>query len=870
MASSRYNFKETEAKWQKIWQDRACFAATEQTNRPKYYVLEMFPYPSGRLHIGHLRNYTIGDVVARYKLAQGFNVLHPMGWDAFGLPAENAAIAHGVHPADWTFDNIRVMGEQLKLMGLSYDWSREIATCTPDYYKHEQKMFLDFLKAGLAYRKESWVNWDPVENTVLANEQVIDGRGWRSGAPVERRKLTQWFLRITAYADELLGAIKTLDRWPEQVRLMQENWIGKSTGVRLSFDIVETTPGDVSVHADPSQRQVEVFTTRPDTLFGASFLALSANHPLCIDLSADNPALRDFIAECNRLGTSEEAIERAEKKGFDTGLRAQHPFIEGKTLPVFVANFVLMDYGTGAIFGCPAHDQRDLDFARKYALEVIPVVLPKGEEADSFSIGAKAYVGPGAIINSDFLNGLEVEEAKQQIGERLEAMGRGERTTIFRLRDWGVSRQRYWGCPIPVVYRQDGTMVPVPDDQLPVELPKDVDLNVPGNPLENHPTWKYTTCPETGEPAIRETDTFDTFFESSWYFARFTSPWAETGGFDREAANYWLPVDQYIGGIEHAVLHLLYSRFFTRALKQCGYLDLEEPFAGLMTQGMVTHVTYQDGAGHWLYPEEVELRDGRPVNRKDGAPVIVGRLEKMSKSKRNVVGLEDVVGTYGADTARLLLLSDSPPERDLEWSDSGIDGAWRYLNRLWRLAVEPTVPLAAVGSPAPTNLPAPLEELRRAIHQTIRHVTADLDRFHFNTAIARIRKLTNAIAALEPGSDPAAAGWVMREGLETLVRLISPIAPHLSEELWQHLGHETLLVATPWPAADPELSREQAVTVAVQVNGKLRATLELEADAERADAERAALNEPAVVRAMDGKTPKKIIVVPNRIVNIVC
>ena len=851
---ARYNFRETEAKWQAEWQRRGSFVAVERADRPKYYVLEMFPYPSGRLHIGHVRNYTLGDVVARFKRAQGFNVLHPMGWDAFGLPAENAAIANKVHPAAWTYENIKVMGEQLRVMGLAYDWSREVATCAPGYYRHEQKMFLDFLKAGLAYRKESWVNWDPVENTVLANEQVIDGRGWRSGALVEKRQLSQWFLRITDFAEDLLDGLKTLERWPDKVRVMQENWIGRSSGARLTFNLTSSGEG------------LEVFTTRPDTLFGAAFVAISPNHPLATGLAGERAELAAFIAECNRTGTSEAAIETAEKLGFDTGLTVGHPFVEGATLPVYVANFVLMEYGTGAIFGCPAHDQRDLDFARKYHLPVREVVIPDGEDPNAFKVGTEAYTGPGTLRHSGFLDGLAVEAAKQAAGERLERMGIGRRTIQYRLRDWGVSRQRYWGCPIPVVHCKGCGIVPVPDDQLPVRLPEDVSFDKPGNPLEHHPSWKHTDCPVCGKPALRETDTFDTFFESSWYFARFTSPGETTRGFDPKAADYWLPVDQYIGGIEHAVLHLLYSRFFTRALQRCGYLSVAEPFAGLMTQGMVTHQTYKDESGSWLYPEEVEERAGGPVRMSDGAPVTVGRLEKMSKSKKNVVGLEKVVDAYGADTARLLLMSDSPPERDLEWTESGIDGAWRFLSRLWRIATEPAVALPAAGTPLPATLSAKAGAARRATHKTVAAITDDLAKFHFNKAVARIRELANTLADLGAGEGEA---WALREGLETLVGLINPITPHLAEEVWSQLGHAEPLTDRPWPGFDPALVADDVVTVAVQVNGKLRATLTLAKDLPAAEAEKAALADPGVVRALDGKAVRKVIVVPNRIVNIV-
>ncbi|HEV8030462.1 MAG TPA: leucine--tRNA ligase [Stellaceae bacterium] len=851
---SRYNFRENEAKWQRLWTEYGLFKAREDPTRVKYYVLEMFPYPSGKLHVGHVRNYTMGDLVARYRRAQGYNVLHPMGWDAFGLPAENAAIDAKVHPADWTRDNIATMRAQLQRMGFGYDWTREIAACHPEYYRHEQKMFLDFLAAGLAYRKESWVNWDPVENTVLANEQVIDGHGWRSGALVEKRVLAQWFLRITAFSDELLAALQTLDRWPERVRLMQEKWIGRSEGARVLFPIAGRS------------ETVEVFTTRPDTLFGASFLALSPHHPLSARLAQADPSLAEFIVECDRLGTSEAVIEAAEKRGYRTPLEAVHPLDPNRRVPVYVANFVLMEYGTGAIFGCPAHDQRDLDFARKYGLPVIAVILPPGEDPAHFSIGDTAYVEDGIVFNSDFLDGLPVAEAKRVVGERLEQLGRGERTIAYRLRDWGVSRQRYWGCPIPLIHCPKCGIVPVPEKDLPVELPQDVSFDEPGNPLDRHPTWKHVACPTCHGPATRETDTLDTFFDSSWYFLRFCSARAPIA-FDRAAAEYWMPVDQYIGGVEHAVLHLLYSRFFTRALKRCGYIDLDEPFAGLFTQGMVLHQTYQNSAGEWVFPKEVtEDGSGRLVDS-TGQPVTIGRLEKMSKSKKNVVDLDDIVDTYGADTARLYLMSDSPPERDLEWTDAGIEGSWRYVNRLWRLVSERDAPLPPPASAIPEQISPALDAIRRLIHKTIAAVTDDLDKFRFNRAVARIRELTNALEDL-PAGDPG-AGSVLREGLDTAVRLIGPMMPHLAEEMWQTLGHAELLADTPWQKADPDLARDEQVTIAVQVNGKLRATLDLPRDAATREVEEAALALPQVTRFLEGRTPKKIVVVPNRIVSVV-
>jgi leucyl-tRNA synthetase len=854
----RYNFRETETKWQRIWHERRLFEVAAEPARPKYYMLEMFPYPSGKLHVGHVRNYTMGDLFARYRRAQGFNVLHPMGWDAFGLPAENAAIAEKMHPAVWTRQNIATMRGQLQRMGFGYDWSREIAASDPEYYRHEQKMFLDFLAAGLAYRRDSWVNWDPVENTVLANEQVVDGRGWRSGAVVEKRLLAQWSLRITAFTEELLGAIRGLDRWPERVRLMQENWIGRSEGARVIFDIAGR------------DERIEVFTTRQDTLFGASFVALSPNHPLTQRLGESDAGLAHFIAECNRMGTSEALIETAEKRGYATGLEAIHPFDPNRRVPVWVANFVLMEYGAGAIFGCPAHDQRDLEFARKYRLPVIPVVLPAGEDPTTFEIGETAYVEDGTIYNSAFLDGLLVADAKRAAGERLEALGRGERTIAYRLRDWGVSRQRYWGCPIPIVHCPECGIVPVPEDDLPVELPMDVSFELPGNPLDHHPTWKHVACPRCHGPAERETDTLDTFFDSSWYFLRFCSARAPVA-FTREAASYWMPVDQYIGGIEHAVLHLLYSRFFTRALKQCGYLDIEEPFAGLFTQGMVCHQTYRSESGDWLFPEEVAAGPTGGFVDHDGHPVAVGRTEKMSKSKKNVVGLDAIVDTYGADTARLYLLSDSPPERDLEWTETGIEGIWRYVNRLWRIASEPPVPLPPPGIQVPGALSPPAAALRRTIHQTIAAVTDDLDKFRFNRAVARIRELSNAIEELPEEtlrSEPGAPA-VLREGLETLARLLGPMMPHLAEEMWLVLGGAGLLAEQPWPVADPDLARDEHVTIAVQVNGKLRGTLEFPRDTASGAIESAALELPQVTRWLDGRPPRKIIVVPNRVVSIV-
>ncbi len=848
---SRYAVRETEAKWQRVWEERRTFEVAADRSKPKCYVLEMFPYPSGRIHMGHVRNYTLGDVVARTRRMQGYNVLHPMGWDAFGLPAENAAMQRGVHPKGWTYQNIAEMRAQLKTMGLSLDWSRELATCDDAYVHQQQSLFLDLYEAGLVYRKESWVNWDPVDATVLANEQVVDGRGWRSGALVERRKLSQWFFKITAFADDLLQAIDGLERWPDKVRLMQQNWIGRSTGARVRFPI------------DGRSEPLEVFTTRPDTLFGASFMAIAPDHPLATELAANDAALAAFVEDCARVGTSEEAIAKAEKKGHDTGLVARSP-LTGAPLPVYVANFVLMDYGTGAIFGCPAHDQRDLEFARKYGRPVVPVVLPEGADAASFAIGDEAYVGPGRLFNSDFLDGLEVDAAKARVIARLEADASGSGETTYRLRDWGISRQRYWGCPIPILYDEAGAVLPVPRDQLPVLLPEDVGFEQPGNPLARHEAWR--TVVVGGKTYRRETDTMDTFVDSSWYFARFCSPGAKVPVV-KDEVDYWLPVDQYVGGVEHAVLHLLYSRFFTRAMRRCGHLGIDEPFAGLFTQGMVTHQTFRDAAGAWLEPEEVRLEDGQWVKVADGAAVTAGRVEKMSKSKKNTIDPQTIIQAYGADCARLFMLSDSPPERDLEWTEAGIDGAWRYLNRVWRLVDERLPHVAPPATPIPVDLTPAGEALRRQVHQTVDAVGQGLERFHFNKAVALVRELTNALEAFDL-DDPAAPA-LLREAFDAVVRLLAPMTPHLAEELWSRLGHQGLVADAPWPAADPAWLRADTVTVAVQVNGKRRGEVDLPAGSDQAVARAAALALDAVQRALDGKAVRKVIVVPDRIVNVV-
>ena len=853
--AQRYNFREAEQKWQAVWDDDGTFSVEVDHEKPKYYVLEMFPYPSGRIHMGHLRCYTLGDVVARYKRSQGFNVMHPMGWDAFGLPAENAAMEKNVHPANWTYQNIATMRDQLRAMGLSIDWSREFATCDPDYYQHEQALFIDFLEKNLVYRQDGWVNWDPVDHTVLANEQVIDGKGWRSGAPIERRRLAQWFCRITDYSDELLEALGTLDRWPPKVRAMQENWIGRSEGAYINF-----------AFTDDRADSLRVYTTRPDTIFGASFCAIAADHPLAEDLASQKPDAAAFIEECRQLGTSEEAIQTADKRGYDTGLRVKHPFIADKELPVYIANFVLMGYGTGAIFGCPAHDQRDLDFAHAYDLPVLPVVVPEDEDASGFDVGTEAYTGPGALANSSFLDGLEVDAAKREIIGRLEEMDQGEGAVNYRLRDWLVSRQRYWGCPIPVIHCDTCGPVPVRKDDLPVILPEDIDFESAGNPLDRHPTWKHVECPSCGAPAVRDTDTFDTFMDSSWYFARFCSPGATTPVGSAEV-DYWLPVDQYIGGIEHAILHLLYSRFFMRAMRDTGHLDLAEPFAGLFTQGMVNHATYRDDSGEWLEPQSVEEDgNGAVVRRDNGAPVTVGRIEKMSKSKKNTIDPTDVIRDYGADTARWFILSDSPPDRDMEWTDAGVQGAFRFVNRIARLVMENSDALAPAGNTDFSD-DAPSLELRREVHRAIAEVTSDLERFHYNRAVAHIYELTNAVSAAikTAAADPTS----MREALETLIRLVAPMMPHLAEEMWHTLGHATQLCDVSWPVADQSLLVADSVTYAIQVNGKLRGTVNLPAGIDREAAEAAAKSVPNVADSIGEKDIRKVIVVPEKLVNFV-
>lgn len=872
MASERYNPQEAEPKWQRIWDEASVYETANDDPRPSYYVLEMFPYPSGRIHIGHVRNYTMGDVVARYKRARGFNVLHPMGWDAFGMPAENAAMKNKVHPKAWTYDNIASMRGQLKLMGLSLDWSREFATCDVAYYAQQQHLFLDFLERGLAYRKTSKVNWDPVDQTVLANEQVIEGRGWRSGALVEQRELTQWFFKITEYNQDLLDSLDRLDKWPDKVRLMQRNWIGRSEGLRVHFEYDTDHPA-----GDPS---LEIFTTRPDTLFGASFMALSPDHPTAQACAAGNPDLAAFIDECRRVGTSVTAIETAEKQGFDTGLRVRHPVEDGKTLPVYVANFVLMDYGTGAIFGCPAHDQRDLDFANKYGLPVPPVVLPTGEDAASFRIFEEAYTGDGTIINSGFLDGMSIPDAKEAIAGRLEGVEingapQAERQVNFRLRDWGISRQRYWGCPIPVIHCESCGAVPVPKADLPVELPDDIEFDRPGNPLDRHPTWRDVPCPQCGAASRRETDTMDTFVDSSWYFARFTAPRASTPT-DRAVVDKWLPVDQYIGGVEHAILHLLYSRFFARAMRDTGHMSLDEPFAALFTQGMVTHETYQDDAGNWVSPADIVIADenGTRVARlaAGGEAVKIGKIEKMSKSKLNTIDPADIMMTYGADTARWFVISDTPPDRDIQWTDAGVEGSQRFLQRVWRFVAEANRIRVAIGSDMPEAFDEGATEIRKAVHKALLAVESDIEALAFNRSVARVYELINTLTRILgtlPDDPHPSVRWALMEAVDYLIHMMAPMTPHFAEECWNLAGQSDLVADRPWPAVDKALLVEAMITLPVQVNGKRRGEILVEADANPGDVEHAVLALESVQKFLDGKPPKKVIVVPKRIVNVV-
>ena len=866
--AERYDPRQSEAHWQKVWDEAGTFVTRNDDPREKYYVLEMFPYPSGRIHIGHTRNYVMGDVLARYRRAKGFNVLHPMGWDAFGMPAENAAMQNKVHPKKWTYDNIAAMKKQLKSMGLSLDWSREFATSDVDYYHQQQKLFLDFWRAGLVTRKKSKVNWDPVDHTVLANEQVIDGRGWRSGALVEQKELTQWFFRITDFSEDLLQAIDGLSDWPDKVRLMQRNWIGKSQGLAIRWQVVDgTAPAGIS--------ELDVYTTRPDTLFGASFMAVAPHHPFATAAATRDPGIAAFVERCKQMGTSLAALETAEKEGMDTGIRVRHPFDPDWLLPVYVTNYVLMDYGTGAIFGCPAHDQRDLDFVRRYGLKVIPVVLPAGSDAAGFTIADEAYIGDGTMINSRFLDGLTPAAAFDEVARRLGEVQIGgrpqaERQTKFRLRDWGISRQRYWGCPIPIIHCKTHGEVPVPDADLPVRLPDDVTFDVPGNPLDRHAGFVNVKCPICREPARRETDTMDTFVDSSWYFARFTAPHASAPT-DPKMANQWLPVDQYIGGVEHAILHLLYSRFFARAMSLTGHLNMSEPFKGMFTQGMVTHETYKGADGRWLFPEEVDLSVSPPKHIKTGETVTIGPIESMSKSKKNVVDSDTIVASYGADTARWLVLSDSPPERDVQWTAAGVEGAHRFTQRVWRLVTDAA--RIDADKRAGNESHFDTDALSKATHRAIAWVGQAIETLRFNVGVAHIYELGNALGkALASVEDKPAMPderAALRHAAKSLTQLIGPMTPHLGESCWQALGEQGLLANAAWPAHDPALLVDAQIVLPVQVNGKKRAEISVPQGAQAAEVEAAVLALEPISRILAGKRPQKFILVPDRIVNVV-
>ncbi|MDF1802554.1 leucine--tRNA ligase [Thalassovita sp.] len=845
---TRYSAGEIEAKWQEAWDKAETFKAVRSDDKPKYYVLEMFPYPSGRIHIGHVRNYTMGDVIARYKMSTGHNVLHPMGFDAFGMPAENAAMAIGGHPKEWTYSNIDTMVGQMKPLGFALDWTRMFATCDPEYYGQQQSMFIDFIEKGLVYRKNAVVNWDPVDMTVLANEQVIDGKGWRSGAEVERRELTQWFFKISDFSEELLDALDGLDDWPAKVKLMQANWIGKSRGLQFSF---ERTDGG----------EIEVYTTRPDTLMGASFVGISPDHPLAKELEAKRPEVAEFCAEARKGGTTAEAIETAEKLGFDTGLTVKHPLDPNWELPVWIANFILMDYGTGAVFACPAHDERDHEFATKYDLPIIPTFEPVEGDYPADAAYVPVKTEKVRYVKGFAGDALQTgDEAVAAAVDHCESNGIGQGVTKFRLRDWGLSRQRYWGCPIPVVHCDDCGVVPEKKENLPVELPDDVTFDIPGNPLDRHPTWRDCTCPKCGKPAQRETDTMDTFVDSSWYFARFTAPRADTPT-DLAEAEYWMNVDQYIGGIEHAILHLLYSRFFARAMNICGHLPekSKEPFNALFTQGMVTHAIYKttgaDGRPVYHYPEEVELRDGKGF-LKDGTEVTIVPSAKMSKSKNNVVDPVQIIQQYGADTARWFVLSDSPPERDVEWTAAGAEAAAKHLARVHRIVSD------ILDSDAADNAKED-EALLRAMHKAIHDVTGGVESFGFNASIAKLYGFTNTLAKSKAGKA------AKTEAARTLAILMSPMTPHLSEEIWQMLGGEGLIATAAWPIADEKMLVDDTVTMPIQINGKRRAEISVPKDMPKEEVEKLALAHDAVVKALDGGQPKKLIVVPGRIVNVV-
>jgi leucyl-tRNA synthetase len=852
--SEKYNPRTIETKWQSYWSENKTFHSELDPKKKKYYILEMFPYPSGKIHMGHVRNYTLGDVIARYKRAKGYNVMHPMGWDAFGLPAENAAIENNISPSKWTYENISTMRSQLKSMGLSIDWEREIATCDKEYYHQQQKLFLMFYKKNLIYKKESMVNWDPVENTVLANEQVIDGRGWRSGVEVEQKKLSQWFFNITSHANELLECLEEMPDWPEKVKLMQKNWIGRSLGCEINFDIH-------SNYKNFNTKQLKIFTTRPDTIFGATFIAISPFHPLVEDILENDQDISNEVKKLQSQKLNEESISKNEKIGISTRLEVPHPFLKNKKLPLFIANFILMDYGTGAIYGCPAHDQRDMDFAKKYNLEIIQVIKPDGINNTDVD---EAYTGEGSIINSSFLNGQTIEEAKETVINELEKKKIGKKTINYRLRDWGISRQRYWGCPIPILYREDGEIIPVPEKDLPIELPSEVDLSKSGNPLANHPTWKYTTCPETGMKAIRETDTLDTFVDSAWYFLRFCSPKCENP-FDKNEINYWMPVDQYVGGIEHAILHLLYSRFFSKALN---IEAIKEPFKSLFTQGMVCHATFKNEEGAWVFPSDVEHRGGKLYQASNGLEVTMGPNESMSKSKKNVIDPEEIIKNYGSDSARWFMLSDSPPERDINWSDSGIHGSWRFCQKIWTTITSNIHLLRENDTENDTNeYSTSAKLLLQKTHQSLDAVTNSIEKFQMNVGVAKIYELINHISKFQPTQ--SSEKHALKISLKILIRIIEPMVPHLAEECWNLCGNTNSLTSEPWPKTDKKFIVREKATIVIQVNGKRRAEIETNLGATEAEVIEKIKNIKNVSEHVEDSKIIKRIYVPNKILNIV-
>ncbi len=852
MGSEKFNHLIIDRKWHNIWEESKTFKVEKIKNKKKYYCLEMFPYPSGKIHMGHVRNYTLGDVVANYKRLKGFNVLHPMGWDSFGMPAENAAIQNNLHPKEWTNQNISTMKKQLKSLGFSIDWDREISTCDEKYYKHQQKYFIDLFNKGYVYKKESLVNWDPVDQTVLANEQVIDGKGWRSGANVIQKELSQWFFKITKFADELDNSLDNLNNWPEKVKIMQKNWIGKSKGCEIIFQLQ---------NSNKREEKLKVFTTRPDTIFGASFIAIAVDHPLCKEFSNNKDFIK-FKNDCYKTGNTEESLAKTDKIGYKTLYLADHPFIKNKKLPVYVANFVLMEYGYGAIFGCPGHDQRDLDFARKYNLDVLPVILPNNQDEKKFKINKEAYTGEGKIINSDFLNGLSINDGKNEVIKALEKNNQGKGKTTFRLRDWGISRQRYWGCPIPILYREDGKIIPVPEQDLPVKLPDDIDLSKPGNPLELHPTWKHTKCPETGMKALRETDTLDTFVDSSWYFLRFCSSNNKDNGYSIDDVKYWMPVDQYIGGVEHAILHLLYSRFFSRAISQNTDIEIKEPFEGLFTQGMVCHKTYRNKSGEWVFPNDVIEVNGKKIDKNNKEEIVEGPSESMSKSKKNVIDPETVINLYGADSVRWFMLSDSPPERDIQWSDEGISGSYKFMQKIWNISET----ISSLSNDIKLN-----DDIKNIINKNlnklIKEVTLAIERFHFNVAVAKFYEFTNILSKLLIKEE------IEKKFIQNIFKdfliLISPFIPHLASECWEKIDKKSMLLKKEWPQFNESLIKDDMVNIVIQVNGKKRAMIEAKINEKDEKVIQNCLEIDNVKKFVSGKNILKKVYVKNKLVNFV-